>query len=150
MAPPPALVGGKPPSSVTNGISWTMPCSYILLTSPYGYRTHPITGVPGSWHDGVDLANVSGTPLYATRSGTVTIATYSGSAGYYVSINHGDGFSSIYMHMTHFVVSAGEQVAAGQVIGYMGSTGMSTGPHLHFGISYQGKSQNPADYLNFY
>ena len=143
-------VGQKPPPTVTNGITWVMPCAYLRLSSPYGYRTHPVTGAPGQWHDGVDLANYSGTPIVATRAGTVTIARFSTSAGYYVSINHGDGFASVYMHMTHFVVSVGEKVAAGQTIGYMGSTGMSTGPHLHFGLSYNGSSQNPADYLNFY
>ena len=157
-APPVSSGGGgssngttttKPPTSVTAGISWTMPCSYIKLSSPYGWRIHPVYGYP-RFHAGVDLANVQGTPIYATRSGTVLFATFSSSAGYYVSINHGDGFSSIYMHMTHYVVSAGQKVKAGQVIGYMGSTGVSTGPHLHFGISYNGETQNPADYLNFH
>lgn len=144
------LPGSKtPPDTVTAGITWKMPCSYILLTSPYGYRIHPVWG-GSSFHDGVDLANSSGTPIMATRSGTVTIAKYSPTAGYYVSINHGDGFASVYMHMTHYIVSAGQTVSAGQVIGYMGSTGTSTGPHLHFGISYNGYSQNPAAYLNFY
>jgi len=80
----------------------------------------------------------------------VTIATFSNSAGFYVTINHGDGFSSVYMHMTNFVVSAGQAVSAGQLIGYVGSTGISTGPHLHFGISYNGKYVNPAAYVNFY
>ena len=67
--------------------------------------------------------------------------------GNYVSINHGDGFASIYMHMTHFIVSAGTYVNAGQVIGYVGSTGLSTGPHLHFGISYNGTYVNPMAYV---
>ena len=141
--------GQMPPPSVTNGITWTMPCAYLRLSSPYGYRVHPVYGTY-SFHDGVDLANYSGTPILATRAGTVTFALYSPTAGYFVSINHGDGFSSVYMHMTHFIVSAGQEVAAGQTIGYMGSTGTSTGPHLHFGISYNGASQNPAAYLNFY
>ena len=141
--------GQTPPPSVTAGITWYMPCNYIVLSSPYGYRIHPVWG-GSSFHDGVDLAGPSGTPIMATRSGTVTIAKYSPTAGYYVSINHGDGFSSVYMHMTHYVVSAGQTVSAGQVIGYMGSTGTSTGPHLHFGISYNGASQNPAAYINFH
>ena len=145
----PPVTGSSPSETVTAGIVWTMPCSYILLSSPYGYRVHPVWG-GSSFHDGVDLANASGTPIYATRSGTVTIAKYSPTAGYYVSINHGDGFASVYMHMTHYIVSAGQAVSAGQVIGYMGSTGTSTGPHLHFGISYNGYSQNPAAYLNFH
>ena len=69
--------------------------------------------------------------------------------GNYVVINHHDGFSSVYMHMSYYVVSAGEQVRAGQVIGYVGSTGLSEGPHLHFGIMLNGTYVNPADYMNF-
>lgn len=132
-----------PPSSS----GWIVPCRYIALTSPFGYRNHPIQGVY-KMHYGVDLANNTGTPIYASRSGTVSAATYNSSAGYYVSINHGDGFSSIYMHMTHYIVYSGQYVEQGQVIGYMGSTGGSTGPHLHFGISYNGTYVNPANYIN--
>jgi murein DD-endopeptidase MepM/ murein hydrolase activator NlpD len=99
-------------------------------------------------HNGVDLAGISGTPIYAARSGKVTTATYGSSGGYYVNINHGDGFSSIYLHMTHYIVSAGQYVNQGQVIGYMGSTGASTGPHLHFGIAYNGVYVNPANYIS--
>ena len=98
-------------------------------------------------HQGVDLAAPKGTPIYATRSGTVTIATYSSTAGNYVQLNHGDGYSSVYMHMTHYEVKVGEYVKAGELIGYVGSTGRSTGPHLHFGISYKGSYVNPMDYL---
>ena len=132
-----------PPSSA----GWINPCRYIALTSPFGGRIHPISGV-WKMHYGVDLANNTGTPIYAARSGTVSAATYNSSAGYYVSINHGDGFSSIYMHMTHYIVYSGQYVQQGQVIGYMGSTGGSTGPHLHFGISYNGTYVNPANYIN--
>jgi len=132
-----------PPSSA----GWIVPCRYIALTSPFGGRIHPISGV-WKMHYGVDLANNTGTPIYASRSGTVSAASYNGSAGYYVSINHGDGFSSIYMHMTHYIVYSGQYVEQGQVIGYMGSTGGSTGPHLHFGISYNGTYVNPANYIN--
>ena len=137
-----------PSSGSTPTVSggWMVPCSYTRLSSPFGYRIHPIYG---DWrmHYGVDLSNSTGTPIYATRSGTVTIASYNSSAGYYVNINHGDGYSSIYMHMTHYIVSYGQYVQQGQIIGYMGSTGGSTGPHLHFGISYNGTYVNPADYM---
>ena len=89
-----------------------------------------------------------GTPIYATRAGKVTRTSYqAGGAGNYVSINHLDGFSSIYMHMTHYVVSEGQSVSQGQLIGYVGSTGISTGPHLHFGISYAGTYVNPLAYV---
>lgn len=133
--------GGAP---TTGG--WVRPCAYTVLTSAYGWRIHPITKKE-SFHNGVDLANVQGTPIYAAKSGTVTVATYNGVYGYYVQINHGDGFSSLYGHLTHYIVSVGQKVSAGQVIGYMGSTGWSTGPHLHFTIYYNGNTVNPMNYI---
>jgi len=135
--------------TVTNGVTWLVPCSYTRLTSPYGYRWHPVYG-DWRFHSGVDLAGPLGTPIYATRSGVVKTATYNWSAGNYVSIDHLDGFSSTYMHMTSYVVSYGDYVAAGQLIGYMGSTGTSTGSHLHFSIYKNGSSVNPVDYVALY
>ena len=129
-----------------SGVVWRVPCKYTRVTSPFGYRWHPTTG-EWSMHKGVDLGAAKGTPIYATRSGTITIATYHKTAGNYVQINHGDGYSSVYMHMTHYVVKVGEYVKAGELIGYVGSTGRSTGPHLHFGISYKGSYVNPMDYI---
>ena len=90
---------------------------------------------------------MSGTPIYAARAGTVTVSTYESGYGNYCVINHGDGFSSLYAHMTNDVVSVGQTVAQGQLIGYMGSTGASTGPHLHFGVSYNGSWVNPRSYF---
>ena len=129
--------------------TWLVPCSYRVLTSPFGERDAPTAGASSN-HLGVDLAGPEGTPIYASRTGVVTIAKFSKSAGYYVTINHGDGYSSIYMHMTHYVVSKGQAVSAGQVIGYMGSTGISTGSHLHFGIMYNGNYVNPANYVSLH
>ena len=137
---------GSTGSNNVGGISWKVPINYTAFTSPFGWRIHPIQGYK-KFHYGVDLAAPTGRPIYATRGGTVDIASYNGSAGYYVQINHGDGFKSIYMHMTHYVVSSGQHVSQGQVIGYCGSTGGSTGPHLHFGISYNGSYVNPANYI---
>ena len=138
-----ALQGSNPPSDAT----WLTPVSGYTITSAFGMRVHPVYGYQ-LMHNGVDLACPQGTPIYATRAGTVTTASYQeGGAGYYVSINHGDGFGSIYMHMTHYVVSAGQSVSAGQLIGYVGSTGVSTGPHLHFGISYAGTYVKPLAYI---
>lgn len=138
-----ALQGSNPPSDA----AWITPVSGYSITSPFGMRIHPVYGYQ-LMHNGIDLACPQGTPIYATRAGTVTMASYqAGGAGYYVSINHGDGFSSVYMHMTHYVVSAGQSVSAGQLIGYVGSTGVSTGPHLHFGISYAGTYVNPLAYI---
>lgn len=126
---------------------WVCPVPYYTLTSPFGVRIHPIYKIE-RMHYGVDLSCATGTPIYAARSGQVTVASFeAGGAGYYVSINHGDGFRSIYMHMTHYIVSPGQNVAQGQVIGYVGSTGASTGPHLHFGISYNGSYVNPMGYI---
>ena len=128
-------------------VTWLRPCSYIMVSSPFGRRESPTAGA-STYHQGIDLAAPAGTPIYATRTGVVTIATYSNSAGWYVSINHGDGYSSIYMHMTSYVVSSGQAVSAGQLIGYVGSTGISTGPHLHFGIAKNGRYVNPAGFIS--
>lgn len=138
-----ALRGENPPSNAT----WLEPVSGYTISSPFGNRKAPKAGA-STYHQGIDMACPSGTPIYATRAGTVTVASYqAGGAGYYVSINHGDGFASIYMHMTRYVVSKGQSVTQGQLIGYVGSTGISTGPHLHFGISYGGTYVNPMAYL---
>ena len=138
-----ALKGENPPSNAT----WIEPVSGYTISSPFGNRKSPTAGASSN-HKGVDMACPSGTPIYATRAGTVTVASYqAGGAGYYVSINHGDGFASIYMHMTRYVVSKGQSVAQGELIGYVGSTGISTGPHLHFGVSYGGTYVNPMAYL---
>lgn len=136
-------------SNVTVGSSWLVPCSYRMVSSPFGFRESPTTGA-SKYHQGVDLAAPAGTPIIASRGGTVTVAGYSNSAGYYVTINHGDGFSSIYMHMTNYVVSSGQKVNQGQTIGYVGSTGISTGNHLHFGIAQNGAYVNPCNYVGLY
>ena len=136
-------------SDVTVGSSWLVPCSYKKISSPFGFRESPTSGA-SRYHQGVDLAANAGTPIVASRGGTVTIASYSNSAGYYVTINHGDGFSSIYMHMTNYVVSSGQKVNQGQTIGYVGSTGISTGNHLHFGIAQNGAYVNPCNYVSLY
>ena len=126
---------------------WVSPLKSYTLTSPFGMRIHPISG-KRKMHEGVDMSAPQGAPIYAAKSGKVTRTSYqAGGAGYYVSINHGDGFTSVYMHMTHYIVSPGQYVNAGQVIGYVGSTGGSTGPHLHFGIAYNGTYVNPMKYV---
>jgi murein DD-endopeptidase MepM/ murein hydrolase activator NlpD len=127
-------------------VTWKVPIKYKKFTSPYGWRTDPVYGGK-RFHYGVDLAADEGTKIVASRGGTVTTATYEKNCGYYVQIDHGDGYKSIYMHMTHYVVKKGAKVTQGQTIGYCGSTGKSTGPHLHFGISYNGSYVNPAKYI---
>lgn len=137
--------GGSP----VVGTGWIVPCSYRKVTSPFGHRESPTAGA-SSYHQGIDLGAPAGTPIVASRGGVVTGASYRGGLGNCVTINHGDGYSSVYGHMTNYVVSAGQAVSQGQVIGYVGSTGVSTGNHLHFGIAYNGAYQNPASYVAFY
>ena len=148
------LASQKPPKDAgivnvdTSGISWVLPISYTRFSSPFGWRIHPVYG-DTRFHAGVDLSAPTGTPILASRAGVVTVASYEGGgAGYYVNINHLDGFVTRYMHMTHFIVSPGQTVKAGQIIGYCGSTGASTGPHLHFGVYYNGTAVNPAQFIN--
>ncbi len=149
------VTGGDNGSSGNNGggaanvgSGWRMPVSYTHYMSPFGNRTAPTAGA-SSFHQGVDLSAPSGTPIYASRGGQVSTATYGSAAGYYVKINHLDGYSSIYMHMTNYVVSAGQNVSQGQLIGYVGKTGVATGYHLHFGIMYNGAYVNPSQFLDF-
>ena len=131
----------------TNAGGWLYPLPYqCQVTDSYGYRTHPLTG-KYSWHNGVDFGAAAGTAILATKSGTVTTAAYSAAWGYYVVINHGDGYSSLYAHQPSCSVSVGDYVTQGQTIGYVGSTGWSTGPHLHFTIYYNGADVNPFNYI---
>lgn len=116
-------------------------------TSMYGYRTHPITG-KRSFHSGIDIANSSGTAIVASDSGTVTRASYYGAYGNTIVINHGNGYSTQYSHLSSYNVSVGDTVTQGQRIGSMGNTGWSTGPHLHFEIWKNGSHQNPLNYIS--
>lgn len=146
--PKPPVNSGAQTGNTVEGVTWLIPIHYDWFSSPFGYRWHPLSG---EWkmHKGVDLSAPEGREIYATRSGYISWTGYEeGGAGNYVQINHGDGYKSIYMHMTYYIVSMGQYVEAGQVIGYCGSTGGSTGPHLHFGISYNGEYVNPVGYIN--
>ncbi len=134
--------------SANVGSGWVMPVSFTHYMSPFGNRNAPTAGA-SSYHQGVDLSAPAGTPIYASRGGQVTTATYGSAAGYYVKINHFDDYSSIYMHMTNYVVSAGQNVSQGQLIGYVGKTGVATGNHLHFGVMYKGAYVNPSQFLDF-
>ena len=139
--------GGDTTQSPSAGTGqFIRPVSGGYISSPYGWRVHPVYGYE-KFHSGVDYAVGMGTPIYAAASGTVTIATYDASAGNYVSIAHSGGFGSAYMHMTNYIVSVGEYVTQGQVIGYVGSTGCPTGAHLHFAMYYNGATVNPVDYV---
>lgn len=126
----------------SSGYLWPL-SGYTRISSGYGGRTHPIAGV---WriHNGIDIPAPAGTPIRATKSGQVIVSAYGGSYGNYVSISHGGGNSSLYAHMSRRAVSAGQTVQQGQVIGYVGTTGSSTGNHLHFEIKVGGNRINPA------
>jgi len=117
------------------------------ISSSYGYRIHPVTGLP-NLHGGVDFAASYGTGIKATRAGEIIVKTYNSSYGNYVIIDHGNGIASLYAHMSGFNVSIGQEVSQGSIIGFVGSTGSSTGPHLHFEIRVNGTRVDPMNYLN--
>ena len=117
-----------------------------VITDAYGERNHPLFGYQG-FHHGIDIAKNQGTPIYAVAAGSVTRASYTDPNGYFVALAHGNGYGSIYCHMTQYLVDVGDSVSQGQVIGYVGSTGWSSGPHLHFELHVNGASVNPAAYL---
>lgn len=127
--------------------TFTHPCpGYSRISSEFGWREAPIAGA-GNNHKGMDLAAPTGTPIYAAASGTVTTARYSSSAGNWVVINHGNGLQTYYMHASALYVSEGQTVSKGQNIAAVGSTGQSTGPHLHFQVMQNGTPVNPRNYL---
>lgn len=113
---------------------WSAPVASMIVTSGFGGREDP-TGISGSFHDGIDFGGASGTPIMAARSGEVVSANYGGMAGNHVVIKHDNGYYSYYLHMSSLSVAAGQSVSAGQMLGGMGTTGNSTGVHLHFSIS---------------
>jgi len=125
-----------------------VPLTSYVLTDTYGWRIHPIYGYE-KFHYGIDMSAPAGTPIYATASGTVIVATEDpeGVCGNYVMITHSGGYMSSYLHMTSYCVSVGQYVNQGDVIGYVGSTGLSTGPHLHFAMYHNGSFVNPMDYI---
>ena len=130
-----------------DGGMFTFPCpSYTRVSDDYGTRMHPTLHVK-MMHNGIDLAAPSGSPILAAYDGTVVAASYSSSMGNYVMIDHGDGLITVYMHASKLLVSSGEEVSAGQKIALVGSTGRSTGPHLHFGVRKNGSYVNPWNYL---
>jgi murein DD-endopeptidase MepM/ murein hydrolase activator NlpD len=121
---------------------------YGLITSPYGWRSNPFGGSGAEFHNGVDIAAPYGTAIRATADGKVEQAGWNGSYGISVTIYHRDGIETLYGHMSRTIVSAGQTVKKGQVIGYEGATGRATGPHVHYQVNVNGSSVNPMTYLN--
>lgn len=130
-----------------DGGMFANPCpGYRRLSDDYGNRIHPTLGVE-KFHNGIDLAAPSGTPIYSAYDGDVVAADYSSSMGNYIMINHGNGLYTIYMHCSALYVSKGASVYKGQNIAAVGSTGRSTGPHLHFSVRLNGNYVSPWNYL---
>lgn len=125
---------------------WPCPSS-SRITSAFGGRESPTEGASSN-HQGIDIGASTGSDIVAAADGVVTIATYSASAGNYVMLSHGGGVSTVYMHCSSLNVSEGQSVTQGQVIAKVGSTGYSTGPHLHFGIRSGGSYVNPSNYVS--
>jgi len=149
-----AEAAGKDPDSaessykartMTGGFVWPVPSSG-RITSRFGERESPTEGA-STYHKGIDIGASSGSSVIAAASGKVVIATYSSSAGNYIMISHGSSTYTVYMHLSSMSVSEGDEVSQGQTIGAVGSTGYSTGPHLHFGIRKNGSYVDPENYL---
>lgn len=129
------------------GGAFVWPCpSSTRVTSDYGARISPTSGASSN-HKGIDIGASYGADIVAAAAGTVKTASYSSAAGNYVMIDHGGGLYTVYMHASSLTVSAGQSVSAGQTIAKVGSTGISTGNHLHFGVSLNGSYVSPWSYL---
>jgi murein DD-endopeptidase MepM/ murein hydrolase activator NlpD len=116
------------------------------ITSPFGFRRHPIFG-GRKFHTGIDLAGPNHSPIKAADSGTVIYSGGYGGYGRVVIVSHGKGMATLYAHMSKIAVSTGTNVSKGEVVGYEGSTGFSTGPHLHFEVRVDGKPNNPLNFV---
>ena len=117
------------------------------LSSPFGYRTDPING-RRVWHKGIDLAGKEGTEIIAVAAGVVVYAGERRGYGQLVEINHGSGYSTRYGHQRELKVKAGDVIRKGDVVGLMGNTGRSTGPHVHFEVLKKGQAVNPSTYIH--
>ena len=142
--------GGTTTSTYVSTGYYAWPANTTYITSPFGYRIHPISGV-SRLHSGTDIGASFGSPITAAASGTVTAAVLDyGTTGYgtYVAIYHDNGTTTLYGHMSSLAVSQGDYVSQGQVIGYVGSTGASTGPHLHFEVRINGACVDPMQFFS--
>lgn len=144
------LAGGSVTAQVRNpgkvSIPSLMPVDGVRLTSDFGMRYHPVLGGRRA-HKGVDLAGPVGAPVRATADGVVSRADWFSSYGLYISVEHGGEIQTRYGHLSRLNVAAGQMVKKGDVIGYVGSTGRSTGPHLHYEVRIAGAAVNPAPYM---
>lgn len=131
-----------------DGGKFCNPCpSVVRISDEYGYRIHPILGTK-QFHNGIDMAAPGGSPILAAYNGTVVAADYSSTMGNYVMIDHGDSLYTIYMHASAVYVKKGQEVSRGQKIAAVGTTGRSTGNHLHFSVRLNGEYQSPWNYIS--
>lgn len=142
-----ALSGGGSSNEqyVGGSMLWPTP-SCRIITSPYGWRLHPVLKYE-KLHTGIDIGAGYGAKIIAVQSGKVIKATYNGAYGNYVVVDHGGGVCTLYAHQSSMAVSVGQKVSAGDTIGYVGSTGYSTGPHLHFEVIINGSTVDPMGYI---
>ncbi len=139
--------GGLAPMTAARvSIPARMPVEGVRMTSEFGMRVHPVLGVRRG-HKGIDLAGPIGTPVVATADGLVSKAEWFSSYGLYISLEHGAEIQTRYGHMSRLNVYAGQRVHKGDVIGYIGTTGRSTGPHLHYEVRIAGIAVNPVPYM---
>jgi len=143
----PRHVEPHPPTAAKTAYGWRWPVQG-LLTSPFGERDHVMGGGGTQFHAGIDINVPAGTPVQAAQEGTVVFAGYNGAYGKAVKLDHPNGFSTLYAHNSRIVVHVGQNVKAGQVICLSGSTGRSTGPHLHFEMHKDASPVDPLPYLD--
>ena len=137
------ITGSSGSGSGTGSLIWPVSGP---VTSPFGWRIHPILGYR-KFHTGIDIGVGYGVPIHAADSGTVIYATWMGGYGNVIIIDHGNGLSTLYAHQSSLAVGTGAHVTRGQTVGYVGSTGFSTGPHLHFEVRVNGNPVDPMGYL---
>lgn len=140
-----AASGGSASSAYTGSLIWPVDSTYI--TSTYGARSAPTAGA-STYHQAIDIGAAAGSPIYAAADGQVTIATYNNGLGNYVTISHDADTATRYSHMTNYIVQPGEYVTQGQIIGYVGSTGIATGDHLDYAVIQGGQSVDPLQYYD--
>ena len=126
--------------------AWPLPAAYTRITSPFGNRTAPTAGASTN-HKGIDIGAPEGTPVYASASGRVVTVDYNSARGYYITVEHSDGFKTLYQHLSQQLVKVNDYVETGQQIAVSGNTGITAGPHLHFEIWINGTAVDPAPYL---